>query len=119
MLPYKPDRKMMQQMGFSYANQLMDFNVEFYLYDGFMHSKLILIDDEIAILGSCNMDNRSFSLNFESNAIFYDKENIISLKKIVENDLKNSFKATKKILKKGMPKTKFGRAFLKLLSPLL
>lgn len=119
MLPLKPDRKMMQQMAFSYANELIDFKIDFYLYDGFMHSKLIMIDDKLAMLGSCNMDNRSFSLNFEVNTIFYDENNLSSLKKIYDDDMKHCFKAHKSYLRHNMPKSKVGRAFLRLISPLL
>lgn len=119
MLPLKPDRKMMQQMAFSYANELIDFNIDFYLYDGFMHSKLIMIDEKIAMLGSCNMDNRSFSLNFEVNTIFYDANNISSLKTIFDEDMKHCIKAGKSYLKHNMSKSKVGRSLLRLISPLL
>ncbi len=119
MLPLKPDRKMMQQMAFSYANELIDFKIDFYLYNGFMHSKLIIIDDKLAMMGSCNMDNRSFSLNFEINTIFYDANNLSSLKTIFNEDMKHSIKAHKSYLRHHMPKSKVGRAFLRLISPLL
>ena len=46
-----------------------------YLYTkGFIHSKVIIIDDKISSTGSANMDLRSFMLNFEINAFIYDKE---------------------------------------------
>lgn len=100
MMPKKQDRKILQTVGFYYAAQLIDMNVKFYLYDGFLHSKLIIIDDAYAFGGSSNYDNRSFSLNFEVNAIFYDRKTILALQKIVNQDLKNSSLLSHVVLQK-------------------
>ncbi|MDR0846074.1 MAG: cardiolipin synthase [Lactobacillales bacterium] len=60
---------------YSYAAELMDAGVKIEIYDrGFMHSKAIVIDREISTIGSCNMDYRSFMLDFEGNLIIYNEE---------------------------------------------
>ena len=57
----------------SYYNELLKAGVEIYLYGkGFVHAKTLVVDREIAIVGTANMDFRSFDLNFEVNAIVYD-----------------------------------------------
>lgn len=55
----------------SYYEQLLRIGVKIYEYkDHFVHSKILIIDDEIASVGSVNFDPRSFHLNFEVTAIF-------------------------------------------------
>lgn len=88
-IPGVPDKKMIYLATLSYARELMEYGVEVYCYKGFMHSKLVLVDDDIVSIGTANMDRRSFHLNFETNVIVYDnkfnKENRILLDKEIEN----------------------------------
>ena len=100
MLPQKQDRKVLQTVGLYYASHLCDMGVKFLMYNGFLHSKLLIVDDKFAFSGSSNFDNRSFSLNFEINGIFYDKNNIKKLCDIWAKDAKNAHYLTKNILKK-------------------
>ena len=100
MLPQKQDRKILQTVGLYYASHLCDMGVKFLMYNGFLHSKLLIVDDKFAFSGSSNFDNRSFSLNFEINGVFYDKNNIKKLYDIWKNDAKNTHFLTKNILKK-------------------
>ena len=56
----------------SYFPELLDAGAKVYEYDqGFMHSKFIIVDSELASIGTANMDMRSFHLNFEVNAFLY------------------------------------------------
>jgi len=49
--------------------------VKFYRYqDGFLHQKVMLIDNEVATVGTANLDNRSFRLNFEITALMVDDD---------------------------------------------
>lgn len=58
----------------SYLQDLLEVGVRIHFYRSeFLHAKHITIDDEIAILGSSNVDIRSFKLNAELNVIFFDK----------------------------------------------
>ena len=57
--------------------------MKIYHYDnGFLHSKTLIIDDEILPVGTANMDNRSFTLNFEVNAFIYDEAIAAQLRSI-------------------------------------
>src|SRR4029078_7875109 len=66
MLPQKPDHKMVYLAAFSYIAEAEPACVKFYRYQpGFMHHKVILVDDDLAAVGTANFDNRSIRLNFE------------------------------------------------------
>lgn len=96
-IPGIPDKKAVYYATLSYARELIASGVEIYKYNGFMHSKLLIVDDDIVNIGSANMDRRSFNLNFEINAIVYDKEfnnvnRVIVSKEIEDSILMNEEK---------------------------
>lgn len=89
-IPGVPDKKAVYLATLSYAKELMEKGIEIYAYNGFMHSKLMIVDDDIVNIGSANMDRRSFSLNFEINAIVYSSEFNKENRKIVEEEISQS-----------------------------
>ncbi|MEZ4793005.1 MAG: cardiolipin synthase [Gelidibacter sp.] len=75
----------------SYLECLMEANVKIYRYcKGFIHAKTIVVDDMFSTVGTSNMDNRSFNINFEINAIVYNEEKSLELKSHFLEDLKDS-----------------------------
>jgi cardiolipin synthase A/B len=59
----------------SYYEEMLEFGIRIHLYRGhFLHAKHLNIDNEIALIGSSNMDIRSFQLNNEISVIFYGKD---------------------------------------------
>ncbi|MFW6361925.1 MAG: phospholipase D-like domain-containing protein, partial [Spirochaetota bacterium] len=57
----------------TYFEDLLKAGVHIYLYEqGFLHAKVLIVDTMISTVGSCNMDIRSFHLDYEVNAFFYD-----------------------------------------------
>ncbi|WP_317132183.1 cardiolipin synthase [Chryseobacterium sp. SNU WT5] len=75
----------------SYYKELLEAGVEIYLYQkGFVHAKTMVADREVAIVGTANLDYRSFELNFEVNAVVYDKEVAENLASNFENDIKDA-----------------------------
>lgn len=74
LLPRKSDSLLARLSMFANFEQLLDVGVNIYLRNDFSHSKVIVIDDEIASVGSGNFDYRSFEHNFEANAILYDSK---------------------------------------------
>jgi phosphatidylserine/phosphatidylglycerophosphate/cardiolipin synthase-like enzyme len=55
--------------GFSYYDQSLPYGIRLFRYHrGFLHQKVMLIDDRLAAVGTANLDNRSFRLNFEITA---------------------------------------------------
>ena len=75
----------------SYYGLLLKAGVEIYRYTkGFVHAKTLVADSKIAIVGTANMDFRSFDLNFEVNAIVYNEEIANQLRNVFYGDLKNA-----------------------------
>jgi len=75
MIPGKPDHPFVYWAALSYLDELVAAGVKCYKYhDGFVHSKLVMIDSQVTSVGTANIDIRSFKLNFEINAFIYDKE---------------------------------------------
>ena len=75
----------------SYYNDLLQAGVEVYLYrKGFLHAKTVVADGKIGIVGTANMDYRSFDLNFEVNAIVYDNEFASELRNVFYDDIKDA-----------------------------
>ncbi len=69
LLPGHSNHKVTQQAGRSYYTELLEYGVEIFEYlPGMIHSKTMLVDDELSLVGSANMDVRSFRLNFEVHA---------------------------------------------------
>jgi len=72
-LPAKPDHYIVYWGSRSYFEELLEVGVEIYEYTrGFMHAKILIVDDEVLGLGTANMDLRSFNQNFELTALIYD-----------------------------------------------
>ncbi len=83
----------------SYYEELLEVGVEIYLYNEpvFLHTKQILIDDDVAIVGSSNLDIRSFQLDLEVSTILYDTHIVKKLEHIESEYLKTSKKVTMKV----------------------
>lgn len=91
LVPGKSDSILVNSAARSYYNDLLKAGVEIYQYQkGFVHAKTMVTDKKVAIVGTANMDFRSFDLNFEVNAIVYDKEIAGQLTETFYNDLKDS-----------------------------
>ena len=88
LLPTKSDSFIVNTTTQSYFEELINAGVKIYTYNkGFVHAKTMICDQKIAIIGTANLDNRSFDLNFEINAILYDEEIASELKEIYDKDL--------------------------------
>ncbi|MDT8719494.1 cardiolipin synthase [Clostridium sp. 19966] len=78
----------------TYLADLAKSGAEIYLYDdkAFVHAKVVTIDGKVSTVGTANMDIRSFELNYEINALIYDKEVTEELETQFMNDLSLSQK---------------------------
>jgi cardiolipin synthase len=73
--PAKNDSWIVGAASRSYYSDLLDAGVHIYEYvGGLLHTKSLTLDGEITLIGSANMDRRSFELNYENNILFYNKE---------------------------------------------
>lgn len=120
MIPDMPDHPFVYWATYYHAAELLDAGVNIYTYNnGFIHSKTLVIDDQVASVGSANMDFRSFELNFEVNAFMYDPKIATELRKAFEHDMTLSTKLTKSRYEQRSFKIKMKEGFSKLITPIL
>lgn len=88
MIPSKADHVLIQDASLAFAGILNECGVRVFTYqNGFLHAKMLLVDEMAYTIGSANMDERSFSLNFEANAFVYDLETAKEMLRLFERDL--------------------------------
>ena len=119
-IPSKPDHPFVYWANQSFSVELIERGAEIYKYDkGFLHSKFLIIDNEIASFGSANFDYRSLYQNFEMNYMVYDIELIGYLRQLFFEDMSESKIITKsKIAERGfLEKTK--ESISRLMSPII
>lgn len=120
MIPSRSDTRISLDASLSFVKDMLSAGVRIYQYNaGFIHAKTITIDDEIAIIGSANMDFRSFEQNFELSAFIYDKEKSIQLREIFMNDLTQCKRLTEIEWKKRPLSQKLRQSSARLFSPIM
>ena len=83
-IPEKSNHPLVDLAGRSYISDLLRSGVRFYFYQpGMLHAKLFVIDRKIAVVGSANMDIRSFQLNFEIANFLYDEKSVEDVSRVV------------------------------------
>jgi cardiolipin synthase A/B len=91
LVPDKSDSVIVNTAASSYYDDLLKAGARIYRYKkGFVHAKTMVIDTKLSIVGTANMDNRSFHLNFEVNAIVYDAELAAELRASFYKDLEDA-----------------------------
>lgn len=82
MLPHIPDKWYVQLVSRSYYKTLIQAGVKVYEYrPGFNHAKSFVVDDEVAVIGSINLDYRSLVHHFECAVYLYQTDSVLDLKK--------------------------------------
>lgn len=120
LVPSRPDKRIVFFASRSYFPELLEAGVKIYEYqNGFMHSKIIIVDHELASIGTANMDMRSFHLNFEINAFLFKTKSTHAL---VDDYLQDIDSSKEIILESFLKRPFLLRLFestARLLSPLL
>ena len=99
---------------------LLQYGIEIYLYKkGFVHAKTMVCDDAISVVGTANLDHRSFDLNFEVNAIVYDRSVAAEMVAAFENDLSDCEKIVAETWQQRKWHTQMVENVLRLAAPLL
>ena len=94
MVPDNPDQMLVYLAAYSYFDEAGETGVQFYRYEaGFLHEKAMLIDDQVATIGTANFDNRSMRLNFEVSMLIVDKDFASEVEAMLEEDFANSRQA--------------------------
>jgi cardiolipin synthase len=96
LVPGVSDSKFVNAASRSYYSSLLEAGVEIYLYQkGFVHAKTMITDGRLSMIGTANMDYRSFELNFEVNAVIYNTAFSQEMRDVFYSDLKDAEKINK------------------------
>lgn len=119
-LPKEGDSWIAQYAGFSFVEEMLEAGVKVYFYTkGFVHAKTMIVDDIFCTVGTSNMDYRSFNINFEINALMYDKTTTRHLTDIFNEDLKFCYEIVLNEWRQRPKGQKIKESFSRLLAPLL
>lgn len=120
MIPCKPDHPFVYWATYSYMGEMVMNGANCYVYnDGFLHAKGIMVDEKVFCYGTANMDIRSFSLNFEVNAVVYDEKKAGEMTEYFKEDLKRCSQITKDFYAKRGLVVRVKEQVCRLLSPIL
>jgi len=106
--------------GNTYFGDVIDAGVRIFLYEkGYLHAKTISIDSKICSIGSANIDIRSFSINYELNAVIYDERVAKELEQDFQRDLADCTEFDQREYEKRKILVRFRDSIARLVSPLL
>ncbi len=119
LIPDTADHLLVYMAAFSYFDDASKTGVRFFRYtDGFLHQKVMLIDDTTATVGTANFDNRSFRLNFEITGIVIDPVFVAEVEQMFEADFAHSREMTRADVDDRSFGFKLGSRLARLTSPI-
>lgn len=120
MLPEKPDHLLVWLASNAHADAMVEHGVSVYRYTkGFLHQKVLLMDDRIANIGSINFDNRSFAINFEMTVWMPSARMVEAVADMLQTDFSDCRLVTREEVQKRNPFRKLIDNAARLLSPIL
>jgi len=119
-VPRKSDNRFAQAAGRSHYGQLLDEGIEIHEFtDGLLHAKTLTIDRNFGLIGSANLDLRSFFLNFEVGILIYNTDAASELRFLQQKYLGESERLSQPQWRKRPYRNRLGDNIAKLMSPLL
>jgi cardiolipin synthase len=120
MIPENPDKRTVWYAAFAYMKEAQTAGVQFYRYrNGFLHQKVMLVDDDLAVVGTANLDNRSFRLNFELSILVSDRPFAIQMTQMLTADFNECHLVTREETTTQSLPARIAIAGSRLLSPIL
>ncbi|MDA7867953.1 phospholipase D-like domain-containing protein, partial [Akkermansiaceae bacterium] len=90
-VPDGNDSQLVNLSSWTYVPELQEVGIKVCRYEkGFMHQKVMVVDDEYSTIGTANFDNRSFRLNLEITLGVKDEEFTSEVAEMLERDMANS-----------------------------
>ncbi len=119
LVPDVIDHRLPWLAAFAYFDEIRDCGARVFRYtDGFMHQKAFVVDDNLAAVGTTNLDNRSFRLNFEAMALFFDRRAAEAVAAMLETDFEASYELTRNLPQQPFH-IRFGAPLARLFAPIL
>ena len=118
--PGIPDKKSVNKLTKSYYNSLIEAGCMIYEYTpGFIHAKMCLSDDKVAVVGTINLDYRSFYHHFENAVLMFKTDCIPDIKAEFDKITARSADVTEKFARQPNVFIRLGRTILRLVAPML
>ncbi|MET0756058.1 MAG: cardiolipin synthase [Pseudoxanthomonas sp.] len=118
-VPKLSDSRLVTFAARSYFDELLAAGVKVYEYGPrLLHTKALLCDDDVAIIGSANFDHRSFRLNFEISLLFRDRGIAGTLAQLMEGEIAAS-EPVRDLRNRSLWRNRLPEALARLMSPLL
>jgi cardiolipin synthase len=106
--------------GNTYIADIVESGARVFLYEkGYLHAKTISIDSQVCSIGSANIDIRSFSINYELNAVFYKEQVARDLEEDFQRDLEHCSEFHREMYEQRGAVSRFRDSVARVLSPLL
>ena len=119
LVPEIIDHRLPWLAAFAYFDEIRDCGARVFRYtNGFMHQKAFVVDNTLAAVGTTNLDNRSFRLNFEAMALFFDPRAADAVAGMLTTDFEHCYELTRK-LPEQPPYIRFGSPLARLFAPIL
>ncbi|KUJ81893.1 cardiolipin synthase [Ruegeria profundi] len=119
LVPDVIDHRLPWLAAYAYFDEIRECGARVFRYtDGFLHQKVFVVDDTLAAVGTTNLDNRSFRLNFEAMALFFDKRAANAVDKMLRADFEKSYELTRN-LPEQPAYIRFGSPLARLFAPIL
>lgn len=120
LLPSHPDHFTVFLASTLHARDAVGAGIRIYRYQpGFMHQKVILIDDDTACISSMNLDNRSFRLNFEIGALSVDRAFAVDVERMLIEDFGKSLEVTREEYRRSPYLRRLAMHVARLFDPIL
>jgi cardiolipin synthase len=120
LLPERSDQWITDLAARAWFRDLLRAGCQISLYGrSFLHAKVVTVDHRAGLIGSANMDERSFHLNFELGAILYDTDTVSGLVSSFERHLLESRSVDKKSVERVSTIDAIRDGFLRVISPFL
>ncbi|TWT71856.1 cardiolipin synthase [Crateriforma conspicua] len=120
LIPAVADHWAVYLAGFYYEHELAEMKIPVYRYkDGLLHQKCVLIDDDLVLIGSTNLDNRSLHLNFELMVAIEQADFVRDVYRMLVNDLKQCHGPEDRAQITRPWTSRLGTAIARLFSPIL
>jgi cardiolipin synthase len=119
MLPGVHDKFYVWHASNSFIGELLSIGINVYFYRGFIHSKMVVVDDTVTTIGTANMDNRSFRTHFEVNAFTFSSPFALTCRTLFEKDMIHSDQIVKAWWENRSIFTRFLQRFFRLWAPFL
>ncbi|WP_170790840.1 cardiolipin synthase [Ruegeria lacuscaerulensis] len=119
LVPEVMDHRLPWLAAFAYFDEVRDCGARVFRYtNGFMHQKAFVVDDTLAAVGTTNLDNRSFRLNFEAMALFFDSRAANAVAQMLEADFEQSYELDRDLSEQRLY-IRFGSPLARLFAPIL